>query len=69
MKTQIAIRLACQLAGEIRGPRLMSERNLTWTDTQPINNTVVSGQWWAGDTDRAEVSLEKDYADDFQIYR
>ncbi len=49
------------------GPRLMSERNLTWTDTQPINNTVVSGQWWAGDTDRAEVSLEKDYADDFNL--
>lgn len=49
------------------GTRLMSERNLTWISEQPENNEIVSGQWWAGDTTQAEVSLEKDYADSFRL--
>jgi putative ABC transport system permease protein len=53
--------------GEDGGPRLMSERNLTWIAEQPQSNEVVAGQWWSEQTDKAEVSLEQDYADDFKL--
>jgi putative ABC transport system permease protein len=53
--------------GESEGPRLMSERNLTWIVDQPENNEIVAGQWWSPDTKKAEVSLEKDYADGFKL--
>ncbi|MFP6837097.1 MAG: FtsX-like permease family protein [Pseudomonadales bacterium] len=44
------------------GPRLQSERNLTWTTAMPDDNHIVKGQWWAADEQRAVVSLEEDYA-------
>jgi putative ABC transport system permease protein len=44
------------------GPRLQSERNLTWAAQMPIDNRVVRGEWWAPDEQRALVSLEEDYA-------
>ncbi len=53
--------------GEDGGPRLMSERNLTWTVEKPDNNDIISGAWWDGDSTRAEVSLERDYAEDFGL--
>ncbi len=53
--------------GEDGGPRLMSERNLTWTVEKPDNNDIISGAWWAPDSTRAEVSLERDYAADFGL--
>jgi putative ABC transport system permease protein len=51
------------------GPRLSSERNLTWMAELPSDNRVVSGQWWSADApaasaSRALVSLEDDYAED-----
>ena len=44
------------------GPRLSSERNLTWTAALPEDNEVVAGAWWRPDDDRALVSLEDEYA-------
>jgi len=55
------------LAADDGGPRLMSERNLTWIATPPQDNEIVDGQWWAMDSTAAEVSLEKDYAETFQL--
>jgi len=49
------------------GTRLMSERNLTWIAEQPKDNQIVAGQWWSAESDLAEVSLEKDYADSFKL--
>ncbi len=47
---------------DIPGPRLMSERNLTFTNGLPKDNEVVAGRWWDEDSLAAEVSLEDDYA-------
>ena len=53
--------------GDDDGPRLTSERNLTWTSTLPAANEVTRGAWWTQDTAAAEVSLEVDYAEDFNL--
>lgn len=45
------------------GPRLQSERNLTWATLMPGDNSIVKGQWWPPDEQRALVSLEEDYAE------
>jgi putative ABC transport system permease protein len=49
------------------GTRLMSERNLTWIGEQPKDNEIVEGRWWTAGTDKAEVSLEREYADNFKL--
>lgn len=51
--------------GDGDGPRLSSERNLTWMAELPPDNRVVSGNWWEEpeSADRALVSLEDDYAE------
>ncbi|MEM7077425.1 MAG: FtsX-like permease family protein [Pseudomonadota bacterium] len=49
------------------GPRITSERNLTWMRTLPESNEVTDGVWWDADTPEAEVSLEVDYAQDFNL--
>ena len=49
------------------GPRLSSGRNLTWAADLPGDNTLVSGDWWSADDDRAMVSLEDDYAEDLGL--
>ena len=49
------------------GPRLQSERNLTFTGELPDNNTVVAGEWWDENAGELLVSLEDDYAEDFGI--
>ena len=51
--------------GERRGdwePGLRSERNLTWSDTEPGDNVLVEGDWWPRDTTEALISVEVDYA-------
>ena len=53
--------------GESDGPRITSERNLTWSSQWPESNQLVEGQWWGADSQSAEVSLELDYAEDFQL--
>ena len=49
------------------GPRLTSERSLTWSVLAPENNDIIAGRWWAGDSAAAEVSLEQEYAEDFAL--
>jgi len=56
-----------QEAGEDGGPRLTSERNLTWTTDMPDANEVIAGEWWSADTTEAEVSLEQEYAEEFNL--
>jgi putative ABC transport system permease protein len=33
----------------------------------PGDNKLVAGEWWAGDTTEFEASLEREYAEDFQL--
>ena len=49
------------------GPRLSSERNLTWSDEIADNNRVVEGDWWEEGDDASLVSLEQDYADTWGV--
>ncbi|MEM8767194.1 MAG: FtsX-like permease family protein, partial [Pseudomonadota bacterium] len=49
------------------GPRLRSGRNLTWAADMPEDNTLVAGDWWTPEDDRAVVSLEDDYAEDLGL--
>jgi len=57
---------ASEVDGE-DGPRMASERNLTWTSRLPADNEVVQGAWWAEDEHRALVSLEADYAQSLDL--
>ncbi len=56
-----------ETTGFNEGPRLTSERNLTWTVGQPENNTITAGEWWPENTTRAEASLEDEYAEQFKL--
>ncbi len=47
----------------VEGPRMESERNLTWADELPPDNRLASGSWWPEGETRALVSLEQDYAE------
>ena len=49
------------------GGRLRSERNLTWSDAPPANNTLVESEWWPAGTDEALISLEDEYARAFGL--
>ena len=49
------------------GPRLTSERSLTWSVLPPENNDIIEGRWWSEESSEAEVSLEWDYAEDFDL--
>ncbi|MCB1675382.1 MAG: FtsX-like permease family protein, partial [Halioglobus sp.] len=43
------------------------ESNLTWSARVPPGNRLVAGQWWAPDTGRALVSVERDFAERYGI--
>ncbi len=49
------------------GPRLRSERNLTWTVDLPGDNEVIEGRWWDAGSEHAEVSLEREYAENYAL--
>ena len=49
------------------GPRITSERNLTWAADKPENNAIVSGEWWGQSAKKNQVSIEKEYAEDFNL--
>jgi putative ABC transport system permease protein len=49
------------------GPRLRSERNLTWAAEMPAENKVVDGEWWQEGNTIPQVSLEQDYAEDLGL--
>jgi putative ABC transport system permease protein len=44
------------------GPRLESERNLSWTNALPADNRILEGEWWAPGEERKLASLEEEYA-------
>jgi putative ABC transport system permease protein len=48
--------------GDGDGPRMDSERNLTWSADEPAGNTLVAGTWWPADATAPLVSLEAEYA-------
>jgi putative ABC transport system permease protein len=41
------------------GGWLFREANLTWADELDATNTLVAGEWWSADTERAEISVEE----------
>ena len=44
------------------GPRLRSERQLTFLAGLPDNNLVVEGEWWTETPEEPAISLTEDYA-------
>jgi len=50
-------------------PQLRGERNLSWTYELPLNNEIVSGEWWGPDSGEVQklVSLEQGYAESAQL--
>ena len=49
------------------GTRLRSERSLTWSENLPSDNDLVAGEWWSNDSRVLEASLEREYAENFQL--
>ncbi|MEQ9463945.1 MAG: FtsX-like permease family protein [Haliea sp.] len=47
--------------------RRQREANFTWSDELPAGNSLVQGVWWAPQSDAAEVSLERDFAERFGV--
>ncbi len=47
--------------------RRQREANFTWSDELPAGNSLVQGEWWAPQSDAAEVSLERDFAERFGV--
>lgn len=43
------------------------EINLTWASNLPADNKLVQGQWWQAGTQRAEVSVEEDIAEQLEL--
>ena len=44
------------------------EQNLSWSDTLPTDNRIVSGQWWSSTTGREPlVSVASEYSEDLGI--
>lgn len=43
--------------------RRQRETNFTWSETVPPGNELVAGDWWAPDSEEAEVSVEQDFAE------
>lgn len=44
------------------GPRLSSERNLSWAARMAENNKLLDGVWWGDDPVAPQISLEEEYA-------
>ena len=51
-----------EYVSESTGPR-QREANFTYAWELPEDNKIVTGQWWASETERAEVSLEEEFAE------
>ncbi len=43
--------------------RRQRETNFTWSESVPPGNVLVQGDWWPADTDSAEVSVEREFAE------
>jgi putative ABC transport system permease protein len=44
------------------GPRLSSERNLSWAQRMSANNTLLAGAWWDEGEVAPQISVEEEYA-------
>ena len=44
-------------------PRRQRESNITWSDTLPVGNELLAGEWWAPDSAEPLVSVEVEYAE------
>jgi putative ABC transport system permease protein len=42
--------------------RRQREANFTYANTLPEANEIIAGEWWDADTDEAQVSLEREFA-------
>ncbi len=42
--------------------RRQREANFTYADTLPEANEIIAGEWWDADTNEAQVSLEREFA-------
>jgi len=51
----------------VQEDRRQRESNFTWSDTLPLDNQLVAGEWWAPGTDEALVSLEEEFAERLKI--
>ena len=51
----------------VQEDRRQRESNFTWSDTLPLDNELVAGEWWAPGTDEALVSLEEEFAERLKI--
>jgi putative ABC transport system permease protein len=49
------------------GGWLMREANLTWAEELSATNTIVAGEWWGPGTERAEISIEEDIAQELKL--
>ena len=46
---------------------LQRDLNLTWSESVPPDNEIISGQWWSGDADEPLVSVESGLAQRLNI--
>ena len=49
-------------ADGVQSERRQREANFTYADTLPEANEIIAGEWWDADTDEAQVSLEREFA-------
>lgn len=52
---------------DVQQERRQREINFTWSDELPVDNTLVAGEWWSPETERALVSFEEEFAERFQV--
>jgi putative ABC transport system permease protein len=48
---------------DVEEERRQRETNFTWSDSLPVDNRLVAGQWWQPGTDEALVSMEEGFAE------
>lgn len=46
---------------------LNRELNLSWSDQPPAHNRLVAGSWWGTDTPEAEISVEREMAEELGL--
>jgi len=52
---------------QLKDGALRRELNLTWRDTMPQHNQLLSGQWWDADSTEPQISIERDMLEDLGL--
>lgn len=52
---------------QLQDNSLRRELNLTWRDTMPGHNQLLSGQWWDENSTEPEISIERDMLEDLGL--